>query len=92
MLFPVIRAGAVAGRTPALPAGRPSGSDRCATEKEGASGGTMGSPALNDHGPLPGTRDRPSDTGSAARLAAAARTCILRDPAHNVQSELQVSD
>ena len=31
----------------------------------------------NDHGPPPGTRDRPSDTGSAARLAARPATEIM---------------
>ena len=80
------------GRRPALPAGRLEARDSVRDPEGGGSWGKHGSPRPNDHGPPLGTRDRPSDTSSAARLAAAACSLILRDPLVNVQSETQVSD
>src|SRR6478672_6636760 len=45
----------------------------------------MVSPTPNDHGPPPGTRDRPSDTDIAARLAARPADVIMRFPPDVVQ-------
>src|SRR5688572_24468405 len=74
------------GRRPAC---RPGGQPRVISALRGWRG-PMGEPwvppSRNDHGPPPGTRDRPSDTGRAARLAARPALPILRVSTTVVQS------
>ena len=60
----------------------------CTTGKEGPTGEPWVHLSQNDHGPPPGTRDRPSDTGGAARLAAAACSRDSAPSAGRVQLRL----
>ena len=78
------RAPAVRGRRPARPVGRPVRRPAWRSTKEGL-GGKHGFPTQNDHGPPPGTRDRPSDTGFTARLAARPASRIMRFSRADVQ-------